>query len=107
MSEGPEEPSTLTGSNLRLAVEMGGTAVWIPAGPTVLPQAVLNLTVRFSFRNKPRPSSSWIPPGGGSQTKGRMQVDALFYHLSAFPYSIVSLPCLRLGAQDNGLGCFC
>lgn len=47
------------------------------------------------------------PRGGGSQTKGRMQVGALFHHLSAFPYSIVSLPCLRLGAQDNGLGCFC
>lgn len=47
------------------------------------------------------------PPGGGSQTKGRMQVGALFNHLSTFPYSTVSLPCLRLGAQDNGLGCFC
>lgn len=66
ISEGPEEPSTLTGSDLRLAVEMGGTAVWIPAGPTVSPQAVLNLTACFSFRNKSRPSSSWIPPGGFS-----------------------------------------
>lgn len=48
------------------------------------------------------------PPGGGSsQTKGRMQVGALFNHLSAFPYSTVSLPYLRLGAQDHGLGCFC
>lgn len=59
--------------------------------------------------HKPRPSSSWIPSRGGgvSQTKGRMQVGALFNHLSAFPYSTVSLPYLRLGAQNNGLGCFC
>lgn len=45
------------------------------------------------------------PPGGdGSQTKGRMQVGALFNHLSAFPYSTVSLPYLRLGAQDKRSG---
>lgn len=107
MSEGPGEPSTLTGSNLRLAVEMGGTAVWIPAGPTVSPQAVLNLTARFSFTNQDPAALGSPPGGGGSQTKGRMQVGALFNHLSAFPYSTVSLPYLRLGAQNNGLGCFC
>lgn len=106
MSEGPGEPSTLTGSNLRLAVEMGGTAVWIPAVPTVSPQAVLNLTAYFSFTNQD-PAALGSPPRGGSQTKGRMQVGALFNHLSAFPYSTVSLPDLCLGAQDNGLGCFC
>lgn len=107
MSEGPGEPSTLTGSNLRLAVEMGGTAVWIPAVPTVSPQAVLNLTAYFSFTNQDPAALGSPPPGGGSQTKGRMQVGALFNHLSAFPYSTVSLPDLCLGAQDNGLGCFC
>lgn len=44
------------------------------------------------------------PTGGGSQTKGRMQVGALFNHLSAFPFSTVSLPYLRLGAQDKRSG---
>lgn len=42
---GHEEPSTLTGSDLRLAVETGGTAVWTAAGPTVSPRALLTASL--------------------------------------------------------------
>lgn len=60
----------------------GRHRVWIPTVPTVSPQAVLNLTARFSFTNQD-PAALGSPGGGGSQTKGKMQVGVPYLITSA------------------------
>lgn len=94
---GHEEPSTLTGKDLRLAVETGGTAVWTAAGPTVSLLICQPACPSETNRNPVAHES----PGVSCQGEDGGGCPNLI--TSALPYSTVSFPCLHLGARDNGL----